>query len=276
MFLQLTTLLLALVSFALSHSWVERLMVVASNGTMIGAPGFIRGAVSRSTPAFHDLQMQHLLPITPEGFFSDQICKNTQTTRNYTTALPALQAYSGDFIALQYQENGHVTLPELTPQKESVGSVYIYGTFDPRNNESLSSVHKVWNSDGTGGDQRGRLIAIRSFDDKQCYQINSGPNSELRQTNYQKVAKDPQGADLWCQNNIRLPLYVPHRSWYTLYWVWDWPSAPSNNLPGGKLEIYTSCMDIIMRPGDNQSGINFIDGQDLNLAGIKEQLQNAD
>ncbi|KAH7137889.1 hypothetical protein EDB81DRAFT_901760, partial [Dactylonectria macrodidyma] len=103
----------------LAHSWVERLMRISSNGTMIGEPGFIRGAVARSDPAFTDFQMQALL-------LSNEvpICKTAQATGNYTTELPPLQAYPGDFIALQYQENGHVTLLQNTQQKGSSGNVY--------------------------------------------------------------------------------------------------------------------------------------------------------
>lgn len=32
----------------------------------------------------------------------------------------------------------------------------------------------------------------------------------------------------------------------TLYWVWDWPTAPgmAEAPPGGKPEIYTTCIDV--------------------------------
>lgn len=244
-------------------------MVIGIDGTMIGDPGYIRGAVSRLDPIFNDFKMQHLLPTSPEGLLTDKICKDTQRKRSYTADLPALRASPGAFIALQYEENGHVTLPELTPQKENNGTIYIYGTFYPRDDEPISSVHNVWTVDGKGDDGRGRLLAVRRFDDGQCYQINDGQLSIDRQTKFHKVAMNPQGADLWCQNDIRLPTNIPF-DWYTLYWVWDWPSAPSSVLPEGKLEIYTSCMD---QPGIQLDDMNFIDGQDLNPAGIKQQLE---
>ncbi|KAK8924447.1 hypothetical protein VCV18_004869 [Metarhizium anisopliae] len=262
----------ALIGLVCSHSWVERLMVIGTNGTMIGNPGYIRGAVSRLDPNFNDFKMQHLLPTIPEGLLTDKLCKNTQRNRTYTTDLPALQAAPGAFIALQYQENGHVTLPGLTPQKKNSGTVYVYGTLYPRDDELLSSIHNVWNTDGTGGDGRGRLLAVRNFDDGQCYQINTGPLSMQRQAKFHKTAMNPQGADLWCQNDIRLPVSIPF-SWYTLYWVWDWPSSPSDHLPGGESEIYTSCMDIEIQPRVQLDEMNFVDGQDLNMAGIKEQLE---
>jgi hypothetical protein len=62
---------------------------------------------------------------------------------------------------------------------------------------------------------------------------------------------DPlQGANLWCATNVTLndknqqPL--PAGSTIALYWVWDWPTAPGidPNLPDGKQESYTTCMDI--------------------------------
>ncbi|KAK4071128.1 hypothetical protein Purlil1_13502 [Purpureocillium lilacinum] len=216
------------VSVIKSHSWVERLMVFDSHGTMVGVPGYPRGAVSRLDPNFNDFQMQHLLPSGPtdDNALSDRICKATQTIGNYTNTLPPLYAWPGAFIALQYQENGHVSLPNLTPQKKSSGKVYIYGTTSPSHSDTLTSIHGVWNKEGTGGDRRGRLVASRNFDD------------EISQL-------------------------------YSLYWVWDWPSAASNGLPDGKLEIYTTCIDIEIGtvPEGGQGRMNFLDGQDLNTAG---------
>ena len=144
-------------------------MVFDIHGTMVGAPGYPRGAISRLDPNFNDFQMQHLLAPSSSGASvpHERICKATQTIGNYTNALPPLLAWPGAVIALQYQENGHVTLPSLTPQKNSSGTVYIYGTSSPSNEDSLTSIHGVWNTVGTGGDRRGRLLASRNFDDGQ-------------------------------------------------------------------------------------------------------------
>ncbi|KAJ6440928.1 Histone H2B [Purpureocillium lavendulum] len=175
-------LIASMLALTMSHSWVERLMVLNTDGTMIGTPGYPRGAVSRLDPNFNDFQMQHLLPsgLAPVIAPQDRICKSTQTVGNYTSTLPLLHAWPGAFIALQYQENGHVTLPNLTPQKKNIGQLY------------------------------------------------------------------------------------------SLYWVWDWPSAPSNVLPDGKPEIYTTCIDIEIGtvPEGGQGRMNFLDGQDLNTAGL--------
>ncbi|EHK26803.1 uncharacterized protein TRIVIDRAFT_140997 [Trichoderma virens Gv29-8] len=177
-----------LVATALAHSWVERLMVIDTSGKMTGQPGYIRGTVTRLDPLFNDFQMQHLLPATNENEVSesDRMCKNSQTFGNYSTTLPALWAKPGSYIALQHQENGHVTLPENSPQKESSGMIYIYGTSNPSEDDTLRSIHRVWDCNGRGGDGRGRLLAVRPFDDGQCYQINNGNISRSRQAAYPK------------------------------------------------------------------------------------------
>lgn len=35
--------------------------------------------------------------------------------------------------------------------------------------DTLASVHKAWNKAGIGGDKRRRLLAVRLFNDGQCY-----------------------------------------------------------------------------------------------------------
>lgn len=249
-------------------------MIFNNCGTMVGKPGYTRGTVSRFDPHFNDFQMQNLLPAGSAGVITpqDRMCKSTQAAGNYSTTFPPLRAKPGSHIALQYQENGHVTLPELTPQKLNSGSVYIYGTSSPSDDDTLLSIHPVWDEAGGGGDGRGRLLARLPFDDGKCYQINTGDISRDRQRRYPKVAMDPQGADLWCQNDIKIPADVLGPR-YSLYWVWDWPTAPNVGAPQGKDEIYTSCIDIEIASGLESEHIEFQDGQDLNLAGIKEQLQ---
>ena len=248
-------------------------MVIGDTGAIQGQPGFARGAVPRLDPSFNDFQMQNRLP-TGAGLVNDRICKATQTIGNYTDKMPALRAHAGDYIAIQYQENGHVTLPQLSPQKHDSGLIYIYGTASPSNDDMFLSIHQAWNKDGTGGDRRGRLLAVRNFDDGQCYQINTGPISQFRQQNFPKVAEVPQGADLWCQNDIRLPGELSGS--YSLYWVWDWPSQPSDTLPIGQPEIYTSCVDVEIIPGPQGNGVDYQTQVDLNVAAIAAQLREID
>ncbi|KAI0173166.1 hypothetical protein GGR52DRAFT_579936 [Hypoxylon sp. FL1284] len=262
--------------FTTAHSWVEQLRRLDLNGTMVGDVGFIRGDISRSDPAFTDGRLQYLLPPSgrdaTQGILpSDPICRDTQQTAgSFNPSLPPLQARPGEYIALQYQEDGHVSLPEATPHKANSGTVFIYGTSSPSEDDRLLSIHHVWNTDGTGGDRRGVLLASGPFDDGQCYQINGGSISKERQRTYAKTPVDPQGADLWCQNDLRLPKGIHDN--YTIYWVWEWPTAPTDTLPQGRMEIYTSCMDIIILPDVEAGVVSYTKGQDLNFAGIEGQM----
>jgi hypothetical protein len=53
------------------------------------------------------------------------------------------------------------------------------------------------------------------------------------------------GADLWCHNIVELPANIQASEVYTLYWVWDWPTATgTTGLLLGKDEVYTTCIDI--------------------------------
>ncbi|KAK1837607.1 hypothetical protein CCHR01_19770 [Colletotrichum chrysophilum] len=104
------------------------------------------------------------------------------------------------------------------------GTVYVYGTSSPHADDSLFDVYKKWTADGTGGDGRGKLLATRHYDDGQCYQVNDGPISKQRQGRFRKSAADPQGADLWCQADIRLPDDLPTETFYSIYFIWTWPT----------------------------------------------------
>lgn len=216
---------------------------------------------------------------------SDKICMETQRTRNQTEDNPRLQAAPGAAIALRYQENGHVSLPEAQPGKPPHrGSVYVYGTTDPRPDDTLLSIHKVWKADGTGGDGRGILLSQQYFDDGRCYQVNDGKISQNRQAEYSHEANKAMGADLWCQQDIALPANVPDGKPFTLYWVWDWPTAPGGdpNLPDGKPEIYTTCMDIDIGPMKKMDTVmkaadtGYDKDQPLNNAAIPSQMAGLD
>lgn len=264
-----------------AHTWVEQLTVIAPNGTFIGAPGYARGNVPRTAPGFNDGTMTHLLSSTgPMNMtaVSGDMCMDSQKKPVQSPGNPRLQAAAGDAIALRYQENGHVTLPDTQKGKpKNRGTVYVYGTSDPKDNERLETIHKVWNKDGTGGDKRGVLLSAQDFDDKQCYQINGGEISQNRQKAFPHEADKLMGADLWCQQDIKLPEKLPSDKPYTLYWVWDWPTARGVDpgLPQGKQEIYTTCMDVdaVNKPKqqENVKG-GFVDGQPLNNAAVKARF----
>ena len=176
---------------------------------------------------------------------------------------------------MRYQENGHVTLPDNPPGKPpNRGTVYVYGTTQPRENDTLLAIHKVWNRSGTGGDGRGVLLSARGFDDGRCYQINDSPISTARQVLFPHEPDELMGADLWCQQDIALPENLPAGQPYTLYWVWDWPTLGFHKR---QEEIYTTCIDIDIIDGDVSHtrfnvGEDVAANQNLNNAAIPSQL----
>lgn len=273
---------LTLVAIANAHSWVEQLTVIAFNGTFVGAPGYARGNYLRTTPGFNDTTMTYLIPPNTRQNVTlvlptDKMCKDTQQTQTQTDGSPRLQASPGSAIALRYQENGHVTLPQNQPGKpKNRGTLYVYGTTEPKVGEKFLDVHGSWNADGTGGDNRGVLLSVQNFDDGRCYQINTGKISKYRQKKFPHQANQLMGADLWCQQDIRLPTTAPSGKLYTLYWVWDWPTAPGVDptYPNGKKEIYTTCMDIEVVDKPNsfaKQEKSYVKGQDLNEAAIPSE-----
>lgn len=244
----------------LAHSWVEQLNRIAPNGTMITPEGYQRGYIGRGDPGFKGDVSDDLWQIPPndraEGaviYPTDLLCAPQQKIGTYNNPkYPKLVTAPGDWIAMRHQENGHVTLPATQENKpRNRGTIYIYGTEKPGSNDTLMSIHNVWNADGTGGDGRGRLLATRNYDDGQCYQKNGGDISVSRTKQFNKAAANPMGEDLWCQSDIQLPSDLTVGADYTLYWVWDWPTLSKANAMVGddgvevtKPETYTSCMDV--------------------------------
>ncbi|EKV07883.1 hypothetical protein PDIG_61740 [Penicillium digitatum PHI26] len=276
------TVLLALYTQTQAHSWVEELTLIAPNGTFVGTPGYARGNYMRTTLGFSDPTMTYLIPPNTRANVTqilpiDKMCKDTQQDQTQSEGSPRLEANAGAAIALRYQENGHVTLPQNQPGKPTNrGSVFVYGTTQPKTGEKFLDVHGAWTQDGTGGDGRGVLLAVQNYDDGRCYQINSGEISETRQAKYTHTADPRMGADLWCQQDIQLPLNAPSGKPYTLYWVWDWPTAAGIDptYPNGKAEIYTTCMDVDMVNTVGKQAIksNYETDQDLNNAAIPSQF----
>lgn len=227
---------------------------------MIQPLGYQRGFVARDNPVFKGDVSDDLWQLPTDSDrtqgtgvkATDPLCSPQQSTVNYTSEFPMLVTAPGDYLALRHQENGHVSLPTTQQNKpRNRGTIYIYGTDQPKMNDTLLSIHGVWNVNGTGGDGRGRLLATRNFDDGQCYQVNSGTISASRQKQFAKTAENPQGQDLWCQSDIQLPTDITTGANYTLYWVWDWPTLNKANAMVGEEgvkvtspEIYTSCIDV--------------------------------
>lgn len=295
---------LLLATTANCHTWIEQLTVVAPNGTYVGAPGYIRGNVKRDAPGFGDPLMVNLLP--PDGgpntlLPTDLMCKSTQTSQTQTDGSPRLQAAPGAAVALRWQENGHVTLPQNQPGKPANrGNVYVYATSDPKDDDTFLGIHEQWNPEGTGGDKRGKLLSVSSYDDGRCYQVNGGAISTQRQKEFSHTPSPLTGGDLWCQQNFALPADAPDGKSLTLYWVWSWntQAGVDPGLPNGKTEIYTSCMDIDIALATNSGAADppatvsqsqtqytdklakqfqtetgsYIQDQDLNFAAIPDQM----
>ena len=243
-------LLLAWVGLSNAHSWVEQMNVIDANGKYTGASGFPRGNIKRG-PGFGDDDMVHLLP--PNGrpqtsiLPSDPMCMPSQQNPVQSADSPRLKAAPGASIALRYQENGHVTIPGGQKGKpDNRGTVYIYGTTEPKSDEKFLDIHQKWNREGTGGDKRGKLLSTQNFDDGRCYQVNGNSISVQRQQQFPHQADNLMGLNRWCQNNLMIPETAPSGKPYTLYWVWDWPTAPGQDpgLPNGKAEVYTTCIDV--------------------------------
>ncbi|KAL8946234.1 MAG: hypothetical protein Q9222_007342 [Ikaeria aurantiellina] len=274
----------ALVVSASAHSWIEYMSVISGNGTFVGEPGYPRAFAKRAAGVDPDKAMVHLIPPNgrPTGnkiLDSDPMCMQSQQQPKQSDGSPMLNAAAGDMVAVRYQENGHVTLPQNQPGKPANrGTVYIYGTTNPSPDAKFLSIHKVWNADGTGGDKKGKLLATEPFDDGQCYQMNGGKISTQRQSEFKHQADPTMGQDLWCQNNFKIPQDAPDGKPFTVYWVWDWDTAPGTaGQPAGLLEKYTTCMDIsVSKKAKSQShaaGTQFSKGQDLNKAAIPSYVK---
>jgi hypothetical protein len=216
---------------------------------------------------------------------TDNICKESQRERKQTEGSPRLKAPPGAAVALRYQENGHVSLPDAQLGKPpNRGFVYVYGTTDPRPDDSLLSIHNVWNADGTGGDGRGLLLSRQNYDDGRCYQVNGDKISRQRQIEFAHEPDEMMGGDLWCQQDIALPANAPVGKPYTLYWVWDWPTAAGVDpgLPDGKAETYTTCMDVDIVAKNTlatflrAAGSRYVSDQPLNRAAIPSQMAALD
>ncbi|KAI9717873.1 MAG: hypothetical protein M1812_004400 [Candelaria pacifica] len=274
---------LSCTSLVSAHSWTERTMVIANNGTFVGAPGYSRGNVLRTNPSFSDVAMTNLIPPngSPAGNKiqdTDPICKSTQQQQTQTDGSPRLQVAAGGMVAILYQENGHVTFPDRPPGKASgSGMVYVYGTSDPKPDDKFNAIYGQWNADGSGGDKRGKLLTNQTFDDGQCYQVNGGPVSTDRQAKFKKPNDALMGGDLWCQTDIKLPTDIPTGKPYTVYWVWNWDTQKGTpGLPDGLNERYTNCMDFDIVAGNKArdlAGASYIDGQPLNNAAVASKFK---
>jgi hypothetical protein len=242
--LALATLLIGITS---AHSWVEQMSVIDLNGSYVGQPGYPRGYVSRGQPGFGDAEMTVRFPAAGIRISAaEMVCSPAQSTVNSNNDnYPQLVTQPGNYVAMKYLENGHVTLPGNQIGKPgSGGLVYVYGTTNPANQKLLDV--QQWTSNNTL--DKGRLLAVNSFDDGRCYQVNpNSPMSVMRQEKFPDPVPGQPGSktEQWCETNIQIPADAAAGT-MTLYWVWQWPTQPGMdpNDQVGKDETYTTCADV--------------------------------
>lgn len=270
-------ILLASTTTVSAHTWVEEVRKVASNGSFVGAPGFIRNYGPRIQGVNIDAVNSNLLPPNGRGnafLPTDLMCKSNQLKGQQTKDYPTLSASPLEQIALQYHDNGHVTLYDTNQGKPAGrGTVFVYGTTESVDSDTYLGIHRTWNAAGTGGDKRGKLLATRPYDDGRCFQVNRG--SKVRQASIDYPADKSE--DILCQTDVQLPGDAPTSGSYTLYWVWEWPTLDKD----GKVavnESYTSCMDISMTSQPLVASGKFVAqkpvGLDANDVAIEAQLNN--
>ncbi|KAI0517214.1 hypothetical protein F5B22DRAFT_134396 [Xylaria bambusicola] len=258
--------LLAAVPTANAHTWVEYLYRISSTGAFTGDPGYPIGYIPRAQGVSDDVHQNKIVDTSTNPV----VCKPLSSSD--AAQYPPLKAGGGDYIALQYQENGHVTQPDLTPRPYRGGNVYVYGTTQHQDTDGINDVLNSWTVDGKGGNKKGKLLASHYFDDGQCFQ--DAPGNPIAQERKSKYGVD----QLFCQTDIQLPADLPSDGLYTLMWVWDWPMIVSDTQ--NVTEIYTSCAQIDLSGSAKKDGIKGLPGikfgnnHDVASAAISSQVHN--
>jgi len=239
---------------ATGHSWVDDLYIIAPNGSLAGDAGYIRGIQARASVSNPDLAFEYQLSGVITS--TDPMCRSSQTKGNQLPGFPSLKASPGDFVALRYGENGHVTQPTLTNRGLGSGIVFVYGTSQPSASDTYLGIHRVWNAAGTNSDgsaARGQLLAVQYFDDGVCHQfVPARPISAARAAAF---ATETAGTEIACQTDLQLPANIRGDS-YTLYWVWEWPLLNENTGAQLSNESYTSCMDININNSSSSASLS--------------------
>ena len=277
------------IPLASAHTWLEELQVVGTNGSYVGNSGFSRGYVSRTDPDFAgDSNILWLLPALaarmPDDTVrsrinsSDLLCHPNQRASNYTNPkYPMLKVRPGDYVAMKYLENGHVSLPWQSQGKpEGGGTVLIFGTTEPSPQEKIADVLK-WNEQGTGGNKKGFLLSAQNYDDGECRQMNMCYISASRQILSPNDIPGQEGtqAERWCESDVKIPdNQLPGK--LTVYWVWQWPTEPGRSCinPDGKDEFYTTCADFEVLNDANTGDKKIVSEPAPPASGLEQQDPN--
>ncbi|KAF7938663.1 uncharacterized protein EAE98_001001 [Botrytis deweyae] len=283
--------LLLLFQLTAAHTWADELRVIARNGTFTTPKGYPRAYTPRVGAYNPDDNLWKLLNAVPD---STTICNPKQVpgAKPLDSSQQILSAAPGDFVAVRYQENGHVTEPtqaDTPEQGKGFGSgiVYVYGTADSKATDKFNAIHKVWNKDGTGGDKRGKLLATQYFDDMACF-LAGNTNGNLfvdeptnkvtiamaRAEAYKFSQTTQMGPNLWCQTDFQIPVEAQANKDYSIYWVWDWPTMDKKTGKTTVSEIYTSCADIAITGTVNKDEVSYIAPQELSNAAQWSQMVN--
>ncbi|EGS19197.1 uncharacterized protein CTHT_0058220 [Thermochaetoides thermophila DSM 1495] len=262
-------LVAALLGIAAAHSWTEETRRIGPKGDFIGPPGYPR----KYAPESRDSYSVWLLP--PNGglneFTPDLLAvlptKAGFDESSYHPQYPMLKVAPGDFAAIFYNENGHVSRAGRDNPEKPInrGTVYLYGTTkNDLTGLTLMDVHLKWTADGDIN--KGRLLATRNYDDGQCHEVlpDTGEADGILTWRKEHITK-VEG--LRCQSDFQIPKDVKPGSILTVIWVWDWPSmntvgvaVPPHTFKGktlsgekrvSKFELYTSVVDFqIVDPCD--------------------------
>lgn len=244
-----------------AHTWIEQMQVIGTNGSYVGDYGYPRGYVARTDPGFNGFSNKWQLPSPDTDVSRTRItdkmlaCHTNQRKPNYSEKYPRLSVAPGAYVAMKYLENGHVTQPYIPAGKpEGSGTVWIYGTYEPSETETLVNVLS-WTADGKGGNGKGFLMAAQDYDDGRCYQINQSPTSVHRQMTEGNHAPGQPTSQLeqWCESNLLVPSNSQVGKTLTVYWVWGWATGmQTEGAVCGKDEYYTTCSDFEIVEGGDQ------------------------
>ncbi|KAK0748068.1 hypothetical protein B0T21DRAFT_355755 [Apiosordaria backusii] len=232
----LTAAFLALFETAKGHSWPETTQRIAPNGTFIGQEGFDRAHIDRENP---QEQFDYLLP--PNGLAEGKvirwdlpIVRKSQgpfSSSSYSEKFPMLKVAPGDFVAIFYLENGHVTRADTANPNKPInrGTIYLYGTTEnDLSQTTITDVLHTWTADGKGGNGKGRLLATRNYDDGQCHEPipATGDPEGISRFRMDEISHSDS---LRCQSDLQIPFDVKPGEIFTVLWIWDWPDM---NKPG--------------------------------------------
>ncbi|KAI9147118.1 hypothetical protein HJFPF1_13150 [Paramyrothecium foliicola] len=266
-----------------AHTWVEFVKRINGDGSFSGETGFPLPYIDRRTFVSGGGEDERLINRIFDGRGDAPVLRSLDGHTGYTSEYPRLTASAGDYLALLYEENGHVTNPIETPNEIyrpfRSGNVYVYGTLANVAGIPIKDVLYSWNEDGNGGNGMGQLLGAHHYDDGQCFQARAEEVSDANiWTSRTQTYKIPS---LHCQTALRLPDNLPSEGIYTLIWVWDWAKLEGEkagpNLGQFKEdEIYTSVAEIQLNPRTDGTSpvINYVGPTDVRNSTIKSQIDN--